>query len=355
MIKKSLISERFEKNNSKLKILAFDSQRAKYSVELQENIKQNYVLVSEPCFCGDQTGYIIAEYDRYGIPINSVLCNSCGTIRIDPYLDQESADHFYTNIYQGLYGRSVDKEEYFVRQEKYGNKYYSIAAEILSPKDWVLEIGCGAGGALFVFQKKGFQVAGVDFDQNLLDYGRSRGVSNLHYGSLDVLKGELSFKAKLIYLNHVFEHLIDPKKMLEDCKEFLDDEGIILIAVPDLLGIKSDDAYGGDLINMIHIAHKYNYSFDGINYLANANGFKAERIFPDQSIKTHTSNAGEMWILLKNEKGVSNIGTINEKYGIKILNQLRVYEKRYQLYLFLKDVNKKIYKIIKRLQNRIKF
>jgi|GEM_PF-1034013 len=353
MNKNRLISSRFRKKNSKIVESSFDSIKAKYSIELQENIKRNYILVSDLCFCGNQDDYLIAEYDRYGILINSVLCSNCGTVRINPYLNQDSAGHFYTNIYQGLYGRSIDKEAYFFRQQKYGYKYYSIASKYLSDKDWVLEIGCGAGGALSVFQDKGFRVVGVDYDQALLDYGKDKGVSNLYYGSLNELKENLTFKAKLIYLNHVFEHLVEPSRMLEDCKDLLDEDGIIIMAMPDLLGIKLNDAYGGDLLNMIHIAHKYNYSFDGIGYLANANRYKVKRLFPDPSIKTHTSNAGEMWVLLENDQSSLSKTKIPKKQGIKVLNKLILYERKYQSSVFFKKTNKNLIQIVRKAKRRI--
>ena len=70
-------------------------------------------------------------------------------------------------------------------------------------------------------------------------------------------------KADLIYLNHVFEHMNDPLGFLQDCRSRLADGGRIVIVVPDVSRIDSFTVPAGDLIQFLHIAHKYNFSFEG--------------------------------------------------------------------------------------------
>ena len=176
-----------------------------------------YRLESYVCPCGESTGVIISEVDRYGLPLTFVLCTSCGTIRIDPYLDTSSLENFYTHFYQQMYARATDVQSYFLRQKGYGEKVLDVTKQWLKPGSRVFEVGCGAGGALEVFQSRGYQVGGCDYSAELIAAGRHRGIENIYHGSLKDAQPELNgAKVDLIYLHHVFEHVNHPHVLLAE-------------------------------------------------------------------------------------------------------------------------------------------
>jgi hypothetical protein len=100
-----------------------DCRPAARTTELQtqliQTVKANlvdglYGLRHYDCPCGSRLlDIIIAEVDRYGLPLQTVLCQGCGSLRFDPYLDDASLAHFYSSCYQQMYGRAVDVERYF--------------------------------------------------------------------------------------------------------------------------------------------------------------------------------------------------------------------------------------------------
>lgn len=96
----------------------------------------------------------------------------------------------------------------------------------------ILEIGSGAGQTLYWFEELGFNVTGIEPDKKsvesinkLLNHGRCL------EGFIEELN--LDEKFDVIWLSHVFEHLIRPDLFLVKCKDYLNHGGIIFIEVPN--------------------------------------------------------------------------------------------------------------------------
>jgi 2-polyprenyl-3-methyl-5-hydroxy-6-metoxy-1,4-benzoquinol methylase len=95
----------------------------------------------------------------------------------------------------------------------------------------LLEIGCGSGEALLEMSKLGWQVQGLDFDETAVLSAREKGLS--------VQCGELRQKSysndsfDAIYMNHVIEHVYEPKELLEECFRLLKPSGYLVIVTPN--------------------------------------------------------------------------------------------------------------------------
>lgn len=282
-----------------------------------------YGLEATRCPCGEREGTIISEVERYGLPLNTLLCAACGTVRFDPYLDGPSLEDFYKRFYQKMYGRATDLESYFLRQRSYGEKILAAVESSLAPGAWVFEVGCGSGGALEVFQAKGYRVAGCDYGGELIDAGRRRGVENIHHGALAELSEALGeVKADLIYLHHVFEHVIDPLAFLEECRDLLKPGGRVVIVVPDVSRIASFAYPAGDLLQFLHISHKYNYSPEGMRALGERAGYEVKGLRPDPNIQTPCSHMPELWVSMS----LSNAAAASQRAsdsGRKMLKYLQ--------------------------------
>ena len=273
-----------------------------------------YKLERSPCPCGEREGAVISEVERYGLPLTSVVCTACGTVRFDPYLDGPSLEDFYRRFYQKMYGRAPDIESYFLRQQSYGEKILAAVGPSLAPGAWVFEVGCGSGGALEVFQAKGYRVAGCDYGGELIEAGRRRGVQNIHHGSLTDLAAALGdVQADLIYLHHVFEHVIDPLAFLEECRGRLRPGGRVVIVVPDVSRIASYSYPAGDLLQFLHISHKYNYSPEGMRALGGRAGYSVEALRPDPNIRTPCSHMPELWVSMTAAAGEAGATTAGAK------------------------------------------
>jgi SAM-dependent methyltransferase len=209
-------------------------------------------------------------------------------------------EDFYSHFYQRMYGRVPDIAAYIERQHAYGVKVLSITQEYLPKPGWVFEVGCGAGGALQVFAKAGHHVAGCDYSQELINEARSGGLEQTYKGTLDDLGRHLpGIRLDLIYLHHVFEHLNDPLGFLAICRRYLAVTGSLIAIVPDVSRIHRFSNPNGDLMRFLHIAHKHNFSREGLNRLCARAGYTVEELAPDPAIRTVNSEMPELWIAMR--------------------------------------------------------
>jgi SAM-dependent methyltransferase len=289
-----------------------------------------YRLAPASCPCGRPAAdVVVAEVDRYRLPLTSVLCLKCGTVRFDPYLDQASVERFYRELYQDLYERAVVPADYFVRQQGYGRKVLATISG-KTPIS-VLEVGCGAGGGLSVLHEAGHFVAGCEYSSVLVEFGTRRGVPNLHVGSIQQVASRLGRdRFDLIVLHHVFEHVDRPADTLEHLTRLLTADGRLLIIVPDLRHIHDHPFPGGDALGYLHVAHPYNYSPLGLTLTARQTGLVARRVNPPAGMPTAWSHMPEMWMELTHPIGPLPNEMESGEPGRAMLRYLRRTERLYQ-------------------------
>lgn len=253
-----------------------------------------YTLAPTSCICGERDATAVSELDRYGLSLRSVMCRGCGTLRFDPYPQPADIADFYTRYYQDMYGRAPDEPSYFARQRGYGERLLAAVEPHLRPGATVLEVGCGAGGALDVFRARGFAAHGCDFSARLIAYGRAQGLSLVAEGEITAACEQLGLapgSIDLLYLHHVFEHLAEPVAWLREAARYVAAGGCIIVAVPDVAEIDRHPSPGGDLRGFLHIAHKYNFTLAGLLAGAAGAGLQAAPVAVRRS-----SQAPEMWV-----------------------------------------------------------
>jgi 2-polyprenyl-3-methyl-5-hydroxy-6-metoxy-1,4-benzoquinol methylase len=222
---------------------------------------KNYKYIKSKCLCENKNiayDRTISEYDRFGMPAHYVICNMCGTLRLNPHMDDKSLEDFYRFHYRKIYtGQDSDTNRaiVFESQLKTGYKYYDyINKEISNLKHYkkVLEIGCSSGGILKAFQNKGHICKGVDYDYEYAEYGNLNGV-NIIYGGIETLekKNDVQEKFDLIILSHTLEHFTNIKDMMNRIVNLLNNNGLLFIAIP---GLKNNMYYIGERDNFIYWA-----------------------------------------------------------------------------------------------------
>ena len=230
----------------------------------------------EPRACAACEGInfeILATHDRYGMPVQTSLCTSCGLIQTNPDMREVDYTDFYINHYRHLYiadlvgePASFFKEEYWRGQAivEYVTKHGD-----LKPGALVVEVGCGAGGILHAFKTAGFRVIGTDLGEYNLAYGRSRGL-DLRFGNLFELR--LTEAPSLIIYSHVLEHIREPGRTLQQVRELLSVDGYLYIEVPGVLDVRRN-VFQGDFLKTFHLAHVYNFSLTTLTNLVTKHGY----------------------------------------------------------------------------------
>ncbi len=246
---------------SKRHIILSKTQRCYKRQFVKKITSGEYAMVNIPCPCGKDNDEVIAEHDRYGIPLRTVICRECGLIRSNPYYNEQTIQSFYQNEYRGLYVGACDcTESFFAQQVEIGKhilamlEKYSHSGIVVAGMQ-VFEIGCGAGGILQSFKEKGCDVYGVDYGDNYIAFGRAKGL-NLENGSIDRISTH--GKADIVILNHVLEHVVGLYSFLENVRLILKPDGILYIAVPSISSIP--EWYGGDVFRYLQNAHVWCFS-----------------------------------------------------------------------------------------------
>ncbi len=234
-----------------------------------------YRLTSLPCLCGEsKSDVIIANRDRYGIPIQIVLCMSCGLMRSDPYYDDATLASFYAKEYRPLYvDRNKSTADFFSEQITFGRHIKNfLEKEVLKEEiqnKLIFEIGCGAGGILQAFNENGNKIAGCDYGIEYVEFGKQKGLRLLP-GGAETLKS--IGKADIIILNHTLEHMRNPQKELLTIQELLAPEGILYIALPGIFFIH--DTYKGNLSEYLQNAHSWYFTKKTLGRLLSDSGFE---------------------------------------------------------------------------------
>lgn len=299
-----LLSERFSASNLEPCVRLSDSQLS-IVAELRRVMEAGELrMVATSCPCGSESSdTVIAQRDRYGFRLTSVLCTGCGTIRFDPYFDADSTRRFYTQYYQQLYGRLQNPASRWLKQQRLGHQLLRAYDPQLPRGGWVCEIGCGTGGSLYPFHESGYQTIGCDYSAELVEYGTSRGGSTLIQGAIGELKPQLHDKPlDFIFLYHVFEHVDDSFALLTELKKHLSARGKIVIIVPDIARIGEYSRPDHDALLFLHIAHKYNLTRQCISSLADQVGLHFEDLGPHMHRPDEGPVPPAMWVELSAEK-----------------------------------------------------
>ncbi|MEJ7618252.1 MAG: methyltransferase domain-containing protein [Pyrinomonadaceae bacterium] len=170
----------------------------------------------------------------------------------------------------------------------------------------------------------------------MIEEGRQRGVQNIYPGSLAEIRKELvGARADLVYLHHVFEHIDDPLLFLKDCRGILAPRGKIVIVVPDVSKIDAYANPAGDLLQFLHIAHKYNFTFAGLQRLCQRVGYIAAKLFPAPELQTSWSVMPELWVQMtpheNHPTSITADGLVRARAGARVLSYLRKTERLHKL------------------------
>ncbi|NND66707.1 MAG: class I SAM-dependent methyltransferase [Halioglobus sp.] len=224
--------------------------------------------------CGGDAFDVVAEKDRYGIPLSAAVCTACGLVQTNPRMDQRSYNEFYDSEYRRLYvGTEGPTRDFFTRQMNQGQLIAQFFARE-HPVDWqdlkVLEVGCGAGGILKHLRDQGAQVRGCDLGSEYLAYGRDEYGLNLTHGPLSSLPEDDKFD--VIIYSHVFEHVLTPYEELDEVALRLKPEGLLYLEIPGIHNIRSE--YRSDFLRLLQHAHIFHFTLTTLNNMVARKGFR---------------------------------------------------------------------------------
>ena len=144
-------------------------------------------------------------------------------------------------------------------------KYYLFRAK-LSKRYWkylngnVLEFGCGLGQNIFLNKDRS---VGVEVSEFCIKECEKRGIKVFN----DIRK--IKNKVNGVLCVHVLEHLRNPDGILGDFNKALEDNGVLVLVLPESEKNKIYKDFKPDIGK-----HLFGWNFNHINELLYANGFK---------------------------------------------------------------------------------
>lgn len=247
------------------------------STETVENaVPRTAPLDGCPVCNSPDTKLMFSSHDRlHGVPgeYGYHVCKECGTIFQNPMVLQEDLHLCYPAVYapyslkreipdvdfdslpdgnfrsklrkaivetvkgkptygfEGSLGRLMAKSSFFRERA-----FYGLVIDELLPRGtgerFALDLGCGSGWLMQKLEKVGWQTEGLEWNENAAQIAREMTGCNVWAGdfrSVDLPKG----KFDLIVLNHVIEHINEPKGVLLRVRELLADGGKAVLFYPN--------------------------------------------------------------------------------------------------------------------------
>jgi 2-polyprenyl-3-methyl-5-hydroxy-6-metoxy-1,4-benzoquinol methylase len=161
-----------------------------------------------------------------------VRCRQCSMIYVNPAPAEFASGQYYDLAGSGYYLSPAKLEsDYapvrFARESRLFRRH--------CPGGAVLDVGCSSGAFLFRLNQRfpgDYQMLGTDVSGSPLDYAESRGVPVLRGDFLAQDFGGKKFDAVTFWA--VIEHLLEPKRFLEQAWSILKPNGLCFVLVPNM-------------------------------------------------------------------------------------------------------------------------
>lgn len=215
-------------------------------------------------------------------------CRHCGLKFLNPQLSYEELGKYYPSAYMPFRRRADDwrdKFEYAIyRLLNIGGisgwlarplKHLLRRSLVVKRGTRLLDIGCGSGNFLQIARRFGLECYGTDM------YSGSQNVINSPEVKIYNQRAEdISFPGdffQVVTANHVVEHLIDPRIVLDKVRKILVPDGCFIIHVPNANSLNAR-LFGRYCQSIDSPRHLNLFSAANFRILCEQSGFKVQKI-----------------------------------------------------------------------------
>jgi 2-polyprenyl-3-methyl-5-hydroxy-6-metoxy-1,4-benzoquinol methylase len=187
---------------------------------------QSYIIC--PLCNSNDEKQIIHNKLRYEHPGLVYKCLTCDYIFLFPRLADKEQDLYYQTKYRQDYQDNPVSQRFITDTNEALQRIFRICQNKKNPHS-ILEIGSGSGAFLNIATNYFARAVGVEVDQDSYQFINNKGLKI--FNNLDLISQE---KFDFIVLFHVLEHLLDPIGFLSKLRLMLNDNGKIIIEVPNV-------------------------------------------------------------------------------------------------------------------------
>lgn len=244
-----------------------------------------------PCnLCGSHHKLTISQTDRRLKTLKTVACEQCGLIRTDPMPTDAELDAYYAGEYRLDYQFAFSKKPprfHITRSQRDAEARLRLLEPALAGQKRILDFGSGSGEFLALAARAGHQVEGIEPGETFAAFAREEygvTVQSTVWQQVDFEPGSFD----VITSNHVLEHLREPVSALKRMAQWLAEDGVLFVCVPNALGKRQHS------FQHFHFAHVYNFTPQALIWAGLVAGLEPEPRF---------SNAGTTIVFRKRKEG----------------------------------------------------
>ena len=241
------------------------------------------MVVKNACvLCNGLDHTIIENCDR---EYKVLRCMNCGLVYVNPIPPKELLENTYSKEYY---------TPWLGNQRRKRIKMWELRFKTLNSfsvrKSNLLDVGCGEGLFLEIAKENGWDVTGTEISGFAAKYGRDNLGLNIFEGEvMDAGFPDKTFDA--ITMWHVLEHTRNPMTILKEIKRIIKDNGVFILAVPNLDNKIMQIVYRivkGKHLHLFNIddreMHFYHFNKKTITMAMEKSGFKVMGIKADRGI-----------------------------------------------------------------------
>jgi len=176
-----------------------------------------------------QSDVIINEYQKYDIDVSGYFAE---LTNISVYeCDKTGYRFFYPFNLEGdgAFYAQLERIPWYYMDEKWE---FQKGLELISDRERVLEIGCGAGAFLKRCSKLGIDICGLEINKSQCERLWADGYKVLNRKLTDI-SNEFSEYFDIVCAFQVLEHIFDVKGFIENSLKMLRKDGRLILSVPN--------------------------------------------------------------------------------------------------------------------------
>jgi len=222
--------------------------------------------------CNGSEHNAIAVRGNFGTWVRNVVCLCCGFVFQNPPMSPKEIEQLYRDSHyiERAYGGDLrvafdSMMQLAPPRIQYLNQHARVGSGVR-----VLDIGSGCGAFMHALHQEGCDVLGVEPDPEACDFIRQEfklTVQQEMFGHSLYAGGEFD----LVTLTHIFEHMADPKTVLDAIVMNLAGDGCLFIEVPNVLRPYTDEFHWYDWFDPGHL---YSFSVGTLKRILAIHGFK---------------------------------------------------------------------------------